>query len=417
MPCILLIVGPDFNKLDPSELQERAVSMLHAIIAATANMVVRGRTHMRPKCDIAHSPHHIQKPKPYHGHRNRSMRMAYPASDHRKPHCHTAGLPPAAQAREAKKIANTFVSTGRNIFVHYATPILQHGGALLLASGLTKKRFYESTAQVFQILDHDELFLWHETANQLRLRMKLRDVTAAECIEFAGLKEERLAYLYHAEVAIAGYLGLPAPVEPSADEGASLREVEMSDSGVLNAQVDVILKEKLNIRDSIHLNEMTKDISPEQPVNQQQTPVNESTQLLDTLPKPFTYEPNMLYSHFARYDLSLIPKAEGKHQTAMLRQIADLFDKTVTLFYYYAVPHPCKQNYPPTAGETVTGQAAEVWRFLEAKAKGEWQKAAAKVKKMDLEGLEMLRLESLDAGVLRLHGLARDVLNITAVDP
>ena len=45
-----------------------------------------------------------------------------------------SALPPAAQLRETKKAADTFASTGRNIFVHYITPVLEKRRALLLAA-------------------------------------------------------------------------------------------------------------------------------------------------------------------------------------------------------------------------------------------------------------------------------------------
>jgi hypothetical protein len=122
----------------------------------------------------------------------------------------------------------------------------------------------------------------------------------------------------------------------------------------------------------------------------------------------------MLYSHFAHYDYASIREAEGKHQTAMLRQLADLFDKTgKILFYYYAVPRLCKKTYPPTAGETVTGEAARVWLFLPGAEKEKWRTASAGVKKRlgdgDIAGLEVLELGSLDAEVLSLHELARSI--------
>ena len=100
----------------------------------------------------------------------------------------------------------------------------------------------------------------------------------------------------------------------------------------------------------------------------------------------------------------------------MLRQLADLFDKTgKILFYYYAVPRLCKQSHPPTARKTVTGQAADVWRFMAGTGKEKWRKQSAKVKKQlgdgDVMGLEMLQLDNLDVEVLRLHELAEAALS------
>ena len=123
----------------------------------------------------------------------------------------------------------------------------------------------------------------------------------------------------------------------------------------------------------------------------------------------------MLYSHFARYDYNSIRNTVGKHQRARLRQLADLFEKTgKVLFYYYTVPRLCKQTYPPTLGETVTSQAADVWKLLPGAEKEKWSNASAAVKKKlgdgDLAGLSVLELDSMDGEVLRLHELAAKVL-------
>ena len=80
------------------------------------------------------------------------------------------------------------------------------------------------------------------------------------------------------------------------------------------------------------------------------------------------------------------------------------------LFYYYVVPHLCKQSCPPTAGETVTGQADDIWRSLPGLEKDDWWKASAKLKSLlgdgEIIGLVTLKLETLDRDVLRLHDLA-----------
>jgi hypothetical protein len=65
-------------------------------------------------------------------------------------------LPTAAREHEIKKAADTFASTRRNIFVHYATPILEDRRKRLLASGLRKKKYPKTAAQLWQSIGHDE---------------------------------------------------------------------------------------------------------------------------------------------------------------------------------------------------------------------------------------------------------------------
>ena len=235
------------------------------------------------------------------------------------------------------------------------------------------------------------------------------------------------------------YLGLelPAPLESRLDGVETVRhakegmgivdgiqalvltaaeEVEPSDSGVgeVASAIEIDTTEKTTAAASATALEGV--IRPLKGGKDESAIVTQTDELLDTLPRTSTYTPKMLYSHFARYDFSTILAAESKHRTAMLRQIADVFDAKTgkTLFYYYAVPHLCKRNYPPSEGETVTGQAVEGWRFLPGKEKEGWRIASVMVKKMlgdgKVEGLEVLRLESLDAEVVRLHELVENVL-------
>ena len=290
-------------------------------------------------------------------------------------------LPPATRERETKKAADTFASTSRNVFVHYATPILEERRKRLLASGLRKKKYPKTAAQLWRIIGHDEEFYWSEVARSLRLGMKLGILSPKGCLIHGGRAGERESYVYHAEVAVAGCLELPVPIEKGDVVITSLSETKMEDV-------------------------LPKFVSTPDPA------VENDMELLDTFPSRFEYDQKMLYSHFAHYDYATIRNAEGNHQTAMLRQLADLFDKTgKILFYYYAVPRLCKRTYPPTAGETVTGEAAKAWRLLVGAEKEKWRSASAGVKKRlgdgDVGGLEVLELGSLDAEVLGLHELAR----------
>ncbi|KAK3699525.1 hypothetical protein LTR37_016394 [Vermiconidia calcicola] len=335
-------------------------------------------------------------------------------------------LPPAAKQRETKKIADSFASTGRNIFVHYATPILDKRRQLLLSSGITKKRYPKAAAQLWQILDPEEAFYWNEVARELRLCMKKEVLSPKGCLIHAGRVNDKAKYVWHAEVAVAAYLKLPPPQEASEAKDASStmdygNEKELAEDldtltfshtnntgGTADCKLTLSLKKKTSNAHTPQTNAIPAKSTGDEDVKQ--------TELLDTLPDRFEYDQKTLYSHFARYDYNEVRQAEGKHRTAMLRQLADLFDKTgKMLFYYYAVPRLCKQSHPPTARKTVTGQAADVWRFMAGTGKEKWRKQSAKVKKQlgdgDVMGLEMLQLDSLDVEVLRLHELAEAALS------
>ena len=137
--------------------------------------------------------------------------------------------------------------------------------------------------------------------------------------------------------------------------------------------------------------------------------------LLDTLPSRFEHTPNILYSHFAHYDFDDVRQAEGKRQTAMLRQLADLLDKTgKELFYYFTVPHLSKSIPPPKDGSTVMSLAGDIWRFSPGPMKNQWIFESQAVKKQlgdgDLDGLVILQLSSLAPEVLRLHAISEDAI-------
>ena len=353
-------------------------------------------------------------------------------------------LPPAARERETKKAADTFASTGRNVFVHYATPILEERRNRLLASGLRKKKYPKTAPQLWQSIGHDEEFYWNEVVRSLRQGMKQGVLSPKGCLIHGGRAGEREGYVYHAAVAVAAYLELPAPIEKEIGEdvvitcsGDSKEEVmpKLTKVDITAIASDATSTAKIAAKDDQEM-EKTHDVAVAVVTSSGETKTDDvsskleqiditttgdisstsstvgGNELLDSLPSLFIYDQTMLYSHFAHYDYELIRKAEGKHQTAMLRQFADLFDKTgKILFYYYVVPRLCKETYPPTAGQTVTGQAAKIWRFLPGVVKNEWRVASAGAKKRlgdgDIGGLEVLELGSLDPEVMRLHELAR----------
>ncbi|KAK5737432.1 hypothetical protein LTR17_006659 [Elasticomyces elasticus] len=330
-------------------------------------------------------------------------------------------FPPAARARELKKAADSFACSGRNIFVHYVAPILETRRKKLLASSVTKKKYTKTAAQLWHSLeqdDRDEYFYWSEMIGR-RIRESLRstELSYEMCLEYAGMPEDRATCIWHAELAVSRYMGTPS-LEPLAvlSDGGSGKVVNTTkttetniadvvkadDTGLLTSDeiafdtaklqmLSIAVNEKspprainvptphqtdhtsLDLLDklpdpsdvttistlSIFGNDEPLSVASDGPFPQQ---TYESTmEILDTLPDRFECEPRMLYSHFARYDFDAVLRAEGKHQTAMLRQLADLFDKTgMRLFYYYMVPRLCMRYSPPRDGSTVTGKAADV---------------------------------------------------------
>ena len=337
-------------------------------------------------------------------------------------------FPPTSRDRELKKAADTFASTGRNVFVHYITPILEQRRKLLLASGLTKKKYPKTAAQLWPTLGAEEEFFWNEAARELRLCMKQNLFSKEDCLLHAARPGERESYLWHAEVAVATYLDLPQPATSDGSPESS-SEDDIGCTTAAQGGVSIAdLSEKLCLMnldvstrregEKERVSSITFDIAMDMSKAKTDTMPDShrrSDGLLDTLPDRFEYELNMLYSHFAHYDYEEVRRAEGKHQTAMLRQLADRFDATgKVLFYYYVVPRLCKQVYPPSKGDTVTSQAADMWRYLPGAEKNRWAATSLRLKKQlgdgDIEGLEMLRLDSLDPDVLKLHQLAQDAI-------
>ena len=313
-------------------------------------------------------------------------------------------LPRAARERETKKAADTFASTGRNVFVHYAAPILDERRKRLLTSGLRKKKYPKTAAQLWLNVGHEEQFYWNDAARHLRQCMKQGRLSPKGCLINGGRVDEKTMNVWHAEIAVAAYLELPAPPEKMERGNEAIAD------GVKQKLEEVVSKFDL-LGASDGTSNRTLDLDSAAKADHERG----STTLLDTLPDPFTYDPKMLYSHFAHYDYDAVRKAEGKHQAALLRQLADLFNKTgKVLFYYYAVPRLCKQTYPPTLGDTVTSQAADIWKLLPGAEKEKWCIASSSMKKRlgdgDLAGLVVFELESLDGEVLRLHGIAAAAL-------
>ncbi|KAK3626650.1 hypothetical protein LTR22_023077 [Elasticomyces elasticus] len=354
---------------------------------------------------------------------------------------HLDRFPPAARARELKKAADIFACSGRNIFVHYVAPILETRRKKLLTSVVTKKKYTKTAAQLWYSLeqdDSDEYFYWNEMVGR-RIRESLRscELSYEMCLEHAGVPEDRATCIWHAELAATddvktddtGLLisenitfdtiklqtlsievsekSLPRAINFTASQQTDYTSLKLLDK--LPDPSDITTISTLSISGNDGPLSLASDGTTPQRTH-------ESTmEVLDTLPDRFECEPRMLYSHFARYDFDAVRRAEGKHQTAMLRQLADLFDKTgMRLFYYYMVPRLCMRYSPPRDGSTVTGKAADVWRFLKGLEKAPWCSANQMVKTQlgdgDVLGLEMLQLDSLEPEVLKLHDMAMEAL-------
>ncbi|KAK3620871.1 hypothetical protein LTR56_023144 [Elasticomyces elasticus] len=362
---------------------------------------------------------------------------------------HLDRFPPAARARELKKAADIFACSGRNIFVHYVAPILETRRKKLLTSVVTKKKYTKTAAQLWYSLeqdDSDEYFYWNEMVGR-RIRESLRscELSYEMCLEHAGVPEDRATCIWHAELAVSRYLDTKATDDVKTDDTGLLISENITFDTIKLQTLSIEVSEKSLPRainftasqqtdyTSLKLLDKLPDPSdittistlsisgndgPLSLASDGTTPqrTHESTmEVLDTLPDRFECEPRMLYSHFARYDFDAVRRAEGKHQTAMLRQLADLFDKTgMRLFYYYMVPRLCMRYSPPRDGSTVTGKAADVWRFLKGLEKAPWCSANQMVKTQlgdgDVLGLEMLQLDSLEPEVLKLHDMAMEAL-------
>ncbi|KAK5122391.1 hypothetical protein LTR85_003975 [Meristemomyces frigidus] len=339
---------------------------------------------------------------------------------------HINALPQAARAAELAKRANTFASSGKCLFIHFAEPVLNYRRTELLSRGKNKKKYTKTALQLWQSLEeqqYDEWFFWYSVAVQLRIALSKGQISHEECLKNAGMPEDASVYIWHAEVAVAHYMGISPPLEPAETELWSL-EGAIAGKGT-DSDVDPKSKDDTSgawITASFEHLEITVPrrsasgkavvaTSESGAAIEPQESSNVSAELLDTLPDRFEYTPNMPYSHFARYDLDEFRDAEGKRQTAMLRQLANLLDKSgKELFYYYMVPRLCRAYEPASDGSTVMSKAGDIWRFSRGPTKTSWASASAVWKKRlgdgDVDGLEVLQLDSLEPEVVRLHTLA-----------
>lgn len=328
-------------------------------------------------------------------------------------------FPATSRERELKEDADLFASSGKQAFVHYTQPVLDRRRIELLSSRTTKKKYHKTASQLWtewvQLDDfRDESFYWNEMVARV-LRRCLKDGTLSheDCLTHAGRLEDQAECVRHAETAVSRYLGTPPPaVTVQTAASAEVFGISETSGGDARSEKPAETMPLLKIRfeKATAISHAIETLAVDGGPNPG-TPVAAET-LLDTLPDRFEVEPRMLYSHFARYDFDAVRRAEGKHQTAMLRQLADLLDKTgKQLAYYYLVPRLCNQYCPPRDGATVTSKAGDVWRFLPGQQQDLWYGASQALKKQlgdgDIVGLEILQLETLEPEVLRLHGMAQ----------
>lgn len=125
----------------------------------------------------------------------------------------------------------------------------------------------------------------------------------------------------------------------------------------------------------------------------------------------------MLYGHFARYNLDeILTTPTRKRQLEKLHQLADLFDQTgKVLFYYYAYPRLWKRMRPLDVDESISTIAQDIWHYAEESTVEQWRIAELGLKKRlgdgDVSGLMLLRLDGLESETLRLHEMAEEAVN------
>lgn len=326
-------------------------------------------------------------------------------------------FPQAARARELTKAVNTFASSGKNVFMHYVEPTLNRRRTELLKTGMTKKKYHKTAAQLWPSVEQEERSFWNGQAKELRLCLKEKSLSVENCLTFAGRAGDDPACSWHAEVAVSQYLGtpLPAPLDGDASTPHTI-EQEATTSDVDSTRT----KQKAAAC-------VTAPQSPSFSHNDIETTTQRSSVdanvdaaldlqgLLDVLPERFEIDRNTLYGNFANVDFEEIHQAEGRTQTMYLRRVAQMLDYSgKELFHYYMVPRLCTSIYPQPDGSTVTSISAGIWKSLSGSRKGMWLDASNKLKKDlgdgDLLGLETLMLESLDTEVVRLRRLAKEDL-------
>jgi len=338
-------------------------------------------------------------------------------------------LPQTARARELRKEAYKFASSDKRVFVHYVDPLLVRRRTVVLAQSKTKKRYPKDAAALWQVLEqehHEEHCFWKQLSRELCIALGTGALSYDNCLKSAGRPGDATECIRRAEVVVCTYLEIaPPPVLEAGSYAHTSNEscIGTTQSIEINASA---CEDDTTIYITASLTDLKRAVTvvalqEEAQVATAATGTTGTAQsdinavLLDALPDRFEYTQQMLYSNFAHYDLDEVRKAEGKQQTAMLRQLANLLDKSgKELFYYFAVPRLCKAYLPPRNGSTVTSEAADMWRFLSGQMKDIWTSASGMLKKQlgdgDVEGLELLQLCSLEPEVLGLHRMVEDAM-------
>lgn len=187
-----------------------------------------------------------------------------------------------------------------------------------------------------------------------------------------------------------------------------------NDATIISTAGLVLSKEKdthmIKTNDIVRIEYVTSNGSP------QNSP--KCLELLDTLREPFTVEPRMIYGNFAQlFPYDTIRCAEGKRQTAMLRQLAHILEPTGReLFYYSATPPLWKTIRPTEIDETISSVTQRLWMFLPGHMKKRWKMESARTKKLlgdgHIDGLERLQLDGDSEEVWKLHQMTKEAMKV-----
>ncbi|KAK4500075.1 hypothetical protein PRZ48_008261 [Zasmidium cellare] len=314
-----------------------------------------------------------------------------------------AKFPRTARQREITKLVEKFSGNGVHLFIHYTSPILEARRKTLLASGTTKKKYPKSAHQLWTGLNDEQKVFWDHQAKLIRLGIANGSLGHEQCVEDAGFQSEWRECLRFSEIAVGAYLQLPLPT----DEVEEMTMLEERDAA--KVREELIICEMKTIGTG-HIEYAPNDSSPH---DQTTLPG-----LLDTIREPFTAEPRMIHGNFAQlYPYDTVRASEGKHQSALLRQLANILDPTgKEFFYYYATPHLWKSIRPTDVDETMASVAHRLWQFMPGSMKKRWAMESARTKKLlgdgYIEGLDRLQLDRDCEEVWKLHEMTEECLKM-----
>ncbi|GIZ49400.1 hypothetical protein CKM354_001243000 [Cercospora kikuchii] len=355
-------------------------------------------------------------------------------------------FPSAARQREIDRAVRKFSGNAQNMFVHHVEPVLQHRRDDLRATGRSKRLHHKTAAQIWFLMSPEQSFFWTQKVTELRLALKQGTLKVEDCLRDAGYSDEWYEYRRFAEMAVAEYTKQEVP-EEFREEGKHWVKDEnmvtdLTQDDIKSSMADQATEddreEDEQVEDQtefLHSATFPTGTGDDMPLLDQTLPQvdlekavllcttsitfaagqTESSQLLDVLSDRFDYEPRMMYGNFAHANYKEIRALEGKQQAARLRQVADLFDATgMVLFYYYAYPHVWKRLRPPEVDQTVASVVHEHWRRMSLPQKGTWEIYGRRAKKLlgdgDVDGLDLLELDSMDPDVFDLHRITEETL-------